>query len=356
MKARKLSSGNWNCRIMVNGKSYSFTDPDRRRCLRRASEFAEQCREDVDNPRLADALESFVESRSADLSPATVRGYASIVRATRTRAPQIAQKRTFALTDRDVQALINPLQSPKTQRNYVNLIEKATGRKFCVHYRNKRPKEIQVPTALEVLGLVQIFRKTELEVPVMLGAYAGLRRGEICALTISDLDGDYLHINKDMVLDDFGTWITISDLDGDYLHINKDMVLDDFGTWITKEPKTPASNRVILLPHHVAERIRQKGYITHLKPNNITKRFLQRQASLGIDPPYTFHSLRHFFASYLHSQQIPDAHIMRAGGWSTSSYVMQSVYRHALDDVHLEMSQKAVTAFQNLCQSESTPQ
>ena len=197
-----------------------------------------------------------------DLSPATVRGYASIVRATRTRAPQIAQKRTFALTDRDVQALINPLQSPKTQRNYVNLIEKATGRKFCVHYRNKRPKEIQVPTALEVLGLVQIFRKTELEVPVMLGAYAGLRRGEICALTISDLDGDYLHINKDMVL-------------------------DDFGAWITKEPKTPASNRVVLLPHHVSERIRQKGYITHLKPNNITKRFLQRQESLGIDPPYT---------------------------------------------------------------------
>ena len=331
MKARKLSSGNWNCRIMVNGKSYSFTDPDRRRCLRRASEFAEQCREDVDNPRLADALESFVESRSADLSPATVRGYASIVRATRTRAPQIAQKRTFALTDRDVQALINPLQSPKTQRNYVNLIEKATGRKFSVHYRNKRPKEIQVPTALEVLGLVRIFRKTELEIPVLLGAYAGLRRGEICALTIRDLDGDYLHINKDMVL-------------------------DDYGEWITKEPKTPASNRVVLLPHHVAERIRQKGYITHLKPNNITKRFLQRQATLGIEPPYTFHSLRHFFASYLHSCQIPDAHIMRAGGWSTSSYVMQSVYRHALDDAHLEMSQKAVTAFQNLCQSEPAPQ
>ena len=331
MKARKLSSGNWNVRVMVRGKSYSFTDPDRRRCMRRASEFAEQCREDVDNPRLADALEGFVSSRSADLSPSTVRGYSSIVRATRTRAPQIANKRTFALTDRDIQALINPLQSPKTQRNYVNLIEKATGRKFCVHYRNKRPKEIQVPTALEVLGLVRIFRKTELEIPVMLGAYAGLRRGEICALTISDLNGDYLHVNKDMVL-------------------------DDHGAWITKEPKTPASNRVVLLPHHVAERIRQKGYITRLKPNNITKRFLQRQATLGIEPPYAFHSLRHFFASYLHSQQIPDAHVMRAGGWSTSSYVMQSVYRHALDDAHLEMSQKAVTAFQNLCQADSAPQ
>jgi integrase len=200
-----------------------------------------------------------------------------------------------------------------------------------VHYRNKRPKDARIPTVLEIDGLVRIFYGTDLEVPVLLGAYAGLRRGEICALTISDLDGDYLRINKDMVL-------------------------DDHGAWITKEPKTPASNRVVLLPHHVAERIRQKGYITHLKPNNITKRFLQRQASLGIDSPYTFHSLRHFFASYLHSQQIPDAHIMRAGGWSTSSYVMQSVYRHALDDVHLEMSQKAVTAFQNLCQADSTTQ
>ena len=321
MKARKLKSGNWNCRIMINGKSYSFTDPDRRRCLRRASEFAEQCREDVDNPRLADALESFVESRSADLSPATVRGYAGIVRATRTRAPQIAQKRTFALTDRDVQALINPLQSPKTQRNYVNLIEKATGRKFSVHYRNKRPKEIQVPTALEVLGLVQIFRKTELEVPVLLGAYAGLRRGEICALTIQDLDGDYLHISKDMVL-------------------------DDYGQWIIKEPKTPASNRTVLLPHHVAERIRKRGHITNLHPNVITKRFISKQEQLGIETPYTFHSLRHFFASYLHAQQIPDAYVLRAGGWSTP-HVMQKVYRHALDNEHLEYSQKAVSAFQN---------
>ena len=298
---------------------------DRRRCLRRASEFAAQCREDVDNPRLADALESFVESRSADLSPATVRGYASIVRATRTRAPQIAQKRTFALTDRDVQALINPLQSPKTQRNYVNLIQSATGRKFSVKFRNKQSKEIAVPSELEVQGLINIFRRTEMEIPVMLGAYAGLRRGEICALTIQDLDGDMLHINKDMVL-------------------------DDDGMWITKDPKTPSSNRTVLLPAHVADRIRQKGYVTHLTPNNITKRFIKRQQTLGIEPHYTFHSLRHFFASYLHAQSIPDAYVLRAGGWSTP-HVMQKVYRHALDDIHLEMSQKAVSAFQNSFQT-----
>lgn len=321
MKARKLPSGSYNVRIMVNGKSYSFTDPDKRRVMRRASEFAEQCREDVDNPRLSDALERFVEDRAESLSPATIRGYNSIVRATRTRFEQVGNKRIMSLTDHDIQSIIKQLPSPKTQRNYTNLIQSATGRKFCVKFRNKLPKEVAVPSDLEVLGLIRIFSWTEMEIPVMLGAYAGLRRGEICALTIQDLDGDYLRITKDMVL-------------------------DDFGQWIIKEPKTPASNRTVLLPHHVAERIRKRGHITTLHPNVITKRFISKQEQLGIESPYTFHSLRHFFASYLHAQHIPDAYVLRAGGWSTP-HVMQKVYRHALDNEHLEYSQKAVSAFQN---------
>lgn len=325
MKARKLTSGSWNCRIMVNGKTYSFTDPDKRRCLLRASEFADMAHEDINNPKLVDALDAYVTDRTDALSPSTIRGYNSIVRAIRTRFEQVGNKRIMSLTDRDIQSIIKDIRTPKTQKNYVNLIQSATDRKYSVKFRNKQSKEIAVPSELEVRGLINIFRRTELEIPVMLGAYAGLRRGEICALTMQDLDGNYLHINKDMVL-------------------------DDDGIWVTKDPKTPASNRTVLLPDHVADRIRQKGYITHLTPNNITKRFIKRQQSLGIEPHYTFHSLRHFFASYLHAQSIPDAYVLRAGGWSTP-HVMQKVYRHALDDIHLEMSQKAVAAFQNSFQN-----
>ena len=325
MKARKLSSGSWNVRVMICGKSYSFTDPDRKTVMRQASAFAAECRENVQNPTLIKCLEDFITERSESLSPSTVRGYASIARTIKARNPAIAQKRVITVTNRDVQELIKKLKTPKTQRNYVNLLRMATGRKFSVKFRNKQSKEIAVPSELEVQGLIAIFRKTELEIPVMLGAYAGLRRGEISALTIQDLDGDFIHINKDMVLDD-----------------NK--------TWIVKEPKTPSSNRTVLLPAPVADRIRQKGYITHLTPNNITKRFIKRQKALGVEPHYTFHSLRHFFASYLHAQNIPDAYVLKAGGWATP-HVMQKVYRHALDDVHLEMSKKAVEAFQNSLQN-----
>lgn len=37
MKARKLKSGAWNVRVMINGAVYSFTDSDRKTVMRQAS-------------------------------------------------------------------------------------------------------------------------------------------------------------------------------------------------------------------------------------------------------------------------------------------------------------------------------
>ena len=321
MKARKLKSGAWNVRVMIDGQAYSFTDSDRKTVMRQASAFAAECRENVQNPPLYKCLEDFITERSETLSPSTLRAYESIVRAIRKRNPMIAQKRVVALTDKDVQDIIKPLKTPKTQRNYVHFLQTATERKYKVKYRNQKQKHIAIPTELEVAGLVEVFRNSEMEIPVMLGAYGGLRRGEISALTIDDLHGDVIHITKDMVL--------TSD-----------------GTWIVKPPKTLTSNRDVLLPHFVADRIRENGRITTLKPNEITNRLRRKMHSLEIDPPYCFHSLRHFSASYLHAQGVPDEYIMRRGGWASSS-VMQNVYRHALSDKAIEMEQVAASAFQN---------
>ena len=321
MKARKLKSGNWNIRIMINGAVYSFTDSDRKTVMRQASAFAAECRENVQNPPLYKCLEDFITERSETLSPSTLRAYESIVRAIRKRNPMIAQKRVVALTDKDVQDIIKPLKTPKTQRNYVHFLQVATDRRFKVKYHNQKQRHISIPTELEVAGLVEVFRNSEMEIPIMLGAYGGLRRGEISALTIDDLHGDVIHITKDMVL-------------------------TPDGEWIVKPPKTLTSNRDVLLPRFVADRIRENGRITTLKPNEITNRLRRKMHSLEIDPPYCFHSLRHFSASYLHAQGVPDEYIMRRGGWASSS-VMQNVYRHALSDKAIEMEQVAASAFQN---------
>lgn len=47
--------------------------------------------------------------------------------------------------------------------------------------------------------------------------------------------------------------------------------------------------------------------------------------------PFSLHKLRHYFASNAHTLGIPDAYILKLGGWKTDS-VMKNVYRHAQSD------------------------
>ena len=319
MKPRRLPSGAWNCRVMIDGQSYSFTHSDKKTVVRMASEFADEYRRKMDNPTLLERMREYVAENTERLSPSTVRSYNGMIRMIEERTPRIANKRLSAITEQDVSDIVRPLRTLKTKRNYVNFIHACTG-KSAGKLTGVSSKRVHVPTELEVKGLLQIFRNTELEVPIMLAAYGGLRRGEICALRMSDIDGDFVHVSRAVVR-------------------------DQLGEWVTKDPKTASSVRSVLLPHFVIERIQVQGYITHLLPSQVSNRFWKKQRNLGI-PPYCFHSLRHFHASYLHYLNIPDAYIMQRGGWSTPS-VMQSIYRHALEDKVTPTDIFAVSAFQN---------
>lgn len=320
MKPRRLPSGAWNVRIMIDGQSYSFTHPDKKTAVRMASDFADEHRRRIENPTLSEAMQDYVEENAERLSPSTIRSYSGMIRMIEKRSAKIANKRISVLTTQDIVQIVRPLRTVKTKRNYVNFIHAVTGKGVSQKLYGKASKRVLVPTELEVKGLLRIFRDTDMEIPIILAAYGGLRRGEICALTMSDLDGDFVRISKSIVR-------------------------DQYGAWITKEPKTPSSIRTVLLPHFVVERIRERGHITKLLPSQVSDKFWKKQLRLGIRP-YCFHSLRHFHASYLHALNIPDAYIMARGGWSSPS-VMQSVYRHALADKATVTDIYAVSSFQD---------
>lgn len=320
MKPRRLPSGAWNVRIMIDGQSYSFTHSDKKTAVRMASDFADEHRRRIENPTLLEAMQDYVEENTERLSPSTIRSYSGMIRMIEKRSAKIANKRLSALTTQDIVQIVRPLRTLKTKRNYVNFIHAVTGKGVSQKLYGKASKRVLVPTELEVKGLLNIFRDSDMEIPIMLAAYGGLRRGEVCALTMQDLDGDFVRISKAVVR-------------------------DQFGQWITKEPKTPSSIRTVLLPHFVVERIRERGYITKLLPSQVSDKFWKKQLRLGIRP-YCFHSLRHFHASYLHALNIPDAYIMARGGWSSPS-VMQSVYRHALADKAIVTDIYAVSSFQD---------
>ena len=115
LKARKLKSGNWNVRVTVCGQSYSFTHPNRKTAIRLAAAFAEEVKENIANPPLIDAIARYIDKGAETLSPATVRGYRSIERTLRKKHPALCQKRIVALTDSDIQSIVDPL-GKKTAR------------------------------------------------------------------------------------------------------------------------------------------------------------------------------------------------------------------------------------------------
>lgn len=326
MKARRLPSGAWNCRVMLEGQSYSFTHSDRREVMRMASAFAAEHRLRAENPTLLERLRDYVAENAERLSPSTIRSYEGMIRMIAERSPKIGNKRISALTEHDIVEIVRPLRTLKTKRNYVNFIHAATGKGVTTKLYGKASKQVHVPTELEVKGLIALFRDSDMEIPIMLGAYGGLRRGEICALTMSDIDGDFVNVSRAVVR-------------------------DPVGEWVTKEPKTASSIRRVLLPHFVVERIRERGHITHLLPNQVSDKFWKKQLRLGISRPYCFHSLRHFHASYLHALNIPDAYIQKRGGWANAS-TLQNIYRHALADKVTPTDIYAVSAFQNPFQTE----
>lgn len=64
-------------------------------------------------------------------------------------------------------------------------------------------------------------------------------------------------------------------------------------------------------------------------------------------PRFSLHKLRHYFASYMSSLNIPEADILEMGGWETD-YVMKNVYRHTMKDKLKTSQDKASDALSKI--------
>ena len=166
----------------------------------------------------------------------------------------------------------------------------------------KEKKSPYIPTKEDVSAIFKSAKGTKYEVAFFL-ASMGLRRSEICALTLDDLQGNVLTINKALVLNE-----------------NKE--------WVLKTTKTTDSTRTIILPDEMVETIKNQGFIYEGHPGMISKMLNEYQKKLGIER-FSLHKLRHFFASYLHDLGYSNKQIQEIGGWKTD-HVMKTVYQHAM--------------------------
>lgn len=319
MTIEKLPSGSYRIKKMENGKYYSVTvkhlPTEKEAILLLADVIRKQpARNDM---TFDDACVAFIESKSNVLSPSTKREY----QANRHKVTaDFSRKYLHQITSLDVQRQVNMWsvdRAPKTVKNYANFII-AVLKSVDVEVKSpklpqKEKKETYVPSVDDIKAVQEQLNGTMYEIPFFL-LCLGLRRSELCALTIDDLSGCVLTINKALVLDE-----------------NKQ--------WVIKATKTTDSARTLILPQDIADKIQEKGYIYKGHPANLYDNLRRAQDKAGI-PHFKLHALRHFFCSYMHDLGYSDKQIQEMGGWSDASQVMRNIYKHAMnmDDAKAQMS------------------
>lgn len=310
MKIEKLPSGSYRIRKMYKGQMYTVTfdgKPTQKEAMQAMAAELDKVQGKHQSMTFQAAAEKYIESKKNVLSPSTIRGYASIIR----QIPEsFLSKNLYDVTSMDVQKEINRMAekcSSKSVRNHHGFLSAVLGAfypelKLSTTLPQKVKKEPYIPSDEDIRQIMEYAKGTVYEIPLVLACH-GLRRSEICALTLEDIDGDVVRITKAMVQDE------------NY-------------KWVIKTTKTTASTREVVIPEEIADQIRLQGYIYKGYPGEITKFLYSTEKKLGI-PHFSIHKLRHYFASKLSSINVPDADIMRMGGWETD-HVMKSVYRHSM--------------------------
>lgn len=334
-KLKKLPSGVWFIQVARSGERKSFTDPDKYICQQKAAEWLASIPKGQygRKPELTfqQAALAYNEERENILSPNTMKPYHAM--ASEDYFP-FSDKLCKDIDQEDIQRYINRLaktRSPKTCRNehgYISAVIHSQRPDFAIS--TKLPQKVRLqyrtPTDKQIKALLKAIKGTHYELPVMLAAFGSLRRSEICALDASDVDRPNCII-----------------------HVRRAAVQLTGGKIIYKAPKTAAGDRYVKLPEYVISLMPKEGLVCGgINPAAISHFINQMQKKYPkLDLNFRFHDLRHYFAASQHALGVPDAYIMKAGGWD-SDEVMKSVYRNALEDVSKRETKKAISHYQKL--------
>lgn len=322
MKAIKQKSGRWRVQVyshteIVDGKEKlirkSFTADTKKEALKMATDFLTGERHGMQaDMTVGEAVDGYIAMKSNVLSPTTINSYKQIKRCYFAPIERIKLEK---LTQIDVQKWVNSIakdHSPKTVKNAHGLLTACVtaylpDKQIKTRLPQKKPIDYKIPSEDEIKEIIWHLKDTEELKAVLLAAFGTLRRGEICALTGHDINGNVVSIRKSMV------------------RIEKD--------YVVKTTKTVGSNRDVSLPEWVIEIIKPSDpdkRVCDLTPAAVSKRFDKALKDLCL-PHYRFHDLRHFAASYMMNNGIPEFIVQQRGGWENPTMI-RKVYAHSMKE------------------------
>lgn len=310
MKARKLPSGNYNVQyyytdIEGNKKRGSITRPTK------AEAEYEGNRIKMENTNVLGGdvklmVNKAIKDKAAVLSPSTLRGYKKVLKNAIEGSP-FGKVSLSTINTVQVQAWITWMvgmgYSPKSVKNAYGVF--LSSYKFCggtkqflVKLPRQAKKRKHVPSKADVKKLVDYFENDpDMKAAVTLCAFAGLRRGEACALTAKD-------VNRKLRI----------------IRVNKAVAETPDREWVVKTPKTTSSIRSVPVSEKVIAALPTEGKCVNINPGMVTNRFLRAIDDLGVEH-FSLHDLRHFYASLSHSLGVSDMTTSSNGGWSSPAII-----------------------------------
>ena len=316
MKARKLPSGKWNVQVLdyidEDGKKHvrSFTATTKQQAEYLAVRFKSERTEGGQDGSVEDMVERAIRAKASALSPSTLRGYTKVLNS-QVKPSAFGKFRLSVVSTKHVQSWVSWMiaqgLSPKTIKNAVGVFTSCyqfSGgeRVFRVKLPQASARRRRVPNIADIRKILGYFADDgDMTAAIALGAFAGMRRGEICALTAKDVDRKKKTIT-----------------------VNKAITETGDGNWMLKVPKTASSVRVIPVSQFVLDLLPHSGKIVKILPYIITNRFCLAMKRLDVEP-FSFHDLRHFYASLAHNRGVSDITIQAAAGWSSAA-TMKGIY------------------------------
>ena len=317
MNIQKRENGKYRARIYlgeINGvkKFKTMTSSDKKQLMKDASEYEFNLRykkDIVSEITLLQGMEMYISSRENILSPSTINGYEKIKKNyfQDLMAIKLSKINSFMIQN-EVNNMCKNL-SPKTVQTsygFLSSIFKTYAKEIqldVVLPKSQRKAKV-LPNSQQVNAMLDQCKGTDLELAIILASLGSLRRSEIIALTSDNVFDTYIRIDKAVVYNKFNLPVEKSTKNYQY--------------------------RDIPLPPFVIDKLKRKqGKIVNYTLNGLSDRFSQLKKKCGID--CTFHALRHYYASVLHSLGVPDRYVAERGGWSDVK-TLQNIYQHSMDE------------------------
>lgn len=325
-KATKLPSGKWRCRAYYTDfdgsyKTKSFTANTKKEAERLSATFVMEHEHAAkpENKTLGALADAYIENRSELLSPATIAGYKKI---RNSAFKEIINVRIGIITKEMYQSAINTYskgRAPKTVASanaFFSSVLKANGYNLSegVILPQKENKEIQIPSEAEVSAFLENIAPTRIYLYCLFAATLGLRKSEIVALRWKDIDTKAKTI-----------------------HISKARVKGENSVFVEKAPKTTLSERTLHMPQILIDNLGKCGkpdeYIFKGNPRGYEESYRYYRDKFNF--PYNFHTLRHYYASVMLMNGVPNRYAKERMGHATEK-MLQRVYQHTFADKQKE--------------------